>query len=145
MVVLRSASDQRRLQVPRDCCCGGVGGGAGVVDVGRGCAECGSKSEQPSIEALMTLLWATYVIDRERQRDEARNRKARAQQQEQENEERGDHSLFDAPLSSRKVFEHAARGISSMERKMEEKSSSSCRRSWASSASLERGGERWEK
>ncbi len=132
MAVLRSASDQRRFQVSRDCCCAD----SGRVGTGRGvCAECRSENREPSIAALTTLLWATYVIDRDRKRDEDRR-----QQQRDQNGELGAHSLFDAPSMKALEHERSRPSVSKLEEK-------SCRRSWASSPfgqEVERSGERWE-
>jgi hypothetical protein len=54
MGAMRSASEQQLLA--RDCLCGD----SEACDWSRGPGE-------PSMECLITLLWATYVIDRERQ------------------------------------------------------------------------------
>jgi hypothetical protein len=55
MGAMRSASERQLLA--RDC----LHGDANARDRSRG-------TDEPSMECLMTLLWATYAIDRERQR-----------------------------------------------------------------------------
>jgi len=144
MAVLRSASDQSRLQVPRDSCCCGISFGVSGLVVSSSdvdCAECKNKNmHEPSVEALMTLLWATYTIDREQHRIREK------ELSEQENEGSGDLVLVDAPSRSfNKSEDLEGRKISNL-RKWEEKSAS-CRRSWASSTlgGKRRMGERWEK
>lgn len=125
MGVLRSASEQARFQVSSECGCDGID----MIGVdGSSPGRCRHKEQQPSIETLMTLLWATYVIEREN-----RNKDRHRRQTEEIKLGEYPEQLLRAADCDNKIR---------IKRVEEKSSASSCRRSWAFEPPHERSSER---